>query len=327
MRLIVFLSLRGMQSTVRTFLVRFLIVAVLTESGCGLIQLASHSPNISTDTPTGTTHKSREWNECLDELKLRPGVRHSVFCFGDKNEKPPLLLLHELNGLTEDTFDYAAELSKDFTVYLPMLFGEKGKDSQNSGLLTYWLPWGEWAIPSEGSAPVVDWLREVVSTIHAKHPLSKLRIIGNCMTGALPLALLNDKTVHSIVLAQPALPIRVIWPYSDKDLASLGLSNTDQNVARNSKAKVFSLRFETDWISHVTKQKTLEDLVQPSRLIKREICSTLYQSDGGDLRPHSTLIGGRYAGEPIKTLSIVTREEVLKFLLDVGIESNDCAKR
>lgn len=66
------------------------------------------------------------------ETVLRQAIvksRHYTFCLCLEGErsKPPLLLLHELNGLTPETFRYATELSKDFTVYIPMLFGTKGR--------------------------------------------------------------------------------------------------------------------------------------------------------------------------------------------------------
>lgn len=53
-------------------------------------------------------------------------MTHSVYCLHDGTSKPPMLLLHELTGLSQGTLAYAEELSKDFTVYVPLLFGEKG---------------------------------------------------------------------------------------------------------------------------------------------------------------------------------------------------------
>jgi hypothetical protein len=69
-----------------------------------------------------------------------------------------VLLLHEPTGLSPGTLAYAEELSKDFTVYVPLLFGEKGTFSLASGLWAYWLrgnveffPGGEWETLSHES--------------------------------------------------------------------------------------------------------------------------------------------------------------------------------
>jgi len=67
---------------------------------------------------------SRNWVECFDQPFSHGGITHSVFCLHDGTDKPPVLLLHELTGLSPGTLAYAEELSKDFTVYVPLLFGE-----------------------------------------------------------------------------------------------------------------------------------------------------------------------------------------------------------
>ncbi|MBH0180062.1 MAG: hypothetical protein HP491_19920 [Nitrospira sp.] len=105
--------------------------------------------------------------------------------------------------MSPGTLAYAEELSNNFTVYVPLLLGEKGTVSLTSGLWAYWFrgtgefsPGSEWDLPSQESPPIVHWLRAVVQNIGEQHgPQPHIGIIGNCMTGPIPLALLDNPHV------------------------------------------------------------------------------------------------------------------------------------
>ncbi len=305
-----------------------LIAMFLIQAGCGLIQQALNRPNTEKD-------EWIEWAECFDQKPwVYAGIEHSVFCLKGKKAKPPILLLHELNGLTDNTFRYAQELSEDFTVYLPMLFGHKGANSVVYGYYAYWLkglfdffPTGEWGNRNDESAPIIEWLRGVVQRVHSNHNSSPIRIIGNCMTGSLPLALLNKvnsggPNVDAVVLAQPALPM-FFWKWrTDRDMESLGLSKTDWNHALDSTGKILAFRFETDEISpRKTQQALLANFSTSTRLELVEICASSYQSGEKIIRPHSTLIGERDAKGEVGEISKRNRERVRSFLLEPTIIS------
>jgi dienelactone hydrolase len=291
------------------------VALLLSASGCGAAQLGICAPHAKEEgTPT------RNWTECFEQPFAHAGITHSLFCLNDGTSKPPVLLLHELTSLTPGTLAYAEELSKDFTVYVPLLFGEKGTLTLTSGLWAYWFkgsleffPSGEWGIPSNGSPPIVEWLRGVVRKIGTNHQQHRIGIIGNCMTGTLPLALLDHSQVSAAVVAQPALPMRFWW-YTESDKQSLGLSTDDLEKARRSASKIYGLRFETDCISGAAKLKTLRNEFG-ERFINGEIPAHEYQRDGKPTNAHSTLIGSwkeqGQAGQPSRD----ARERVRSFLL------------
>jgi len=288
---------------------------LLFQAGCGATQLGMCAPHMKEEgTPT------RNWVECFDQPFSQEGITHSVFCLHDGTDKPPVLLLHELTGLSPGTLAYAEELSKDFTVYAPLLFGKKSKFSLMKGLSAYWFhgsmeffPGGEWGIPSQGSAPIVNWLRGVVEQIGERHTQQHIGIIGNCLTGPIPLALLNHPRVTAAVVAQPALPLRFSW-YTDADRKSLGLSAVDLRYARKSAARIYGLRFETDCMSDPAKQQTLRDEFG-DRYMNGEIPASAYQAEGQPVKAHSTLIGSwREQGEAGRP-SRDARESVRAFLL------------
>lgn len=293
----------------------FLIAAVAFVSGCGAAQLGMCAPHTKEEgTPT------RNWVECFNGPVAHAGITHSVFCLDDGTAKPPVILLHEMTGLSPGTLAYAEELSKDFTVYVPLLFGEKGTFSPASGLWAYWFrgmaefgPGGEWGVPTQGSTPIVSWLRGVVQAIGSRHALQRIGIIGNCMTGPIPLALLDHPRVRAVVLAQPALPMKLWW-YTDEDRTSLGLSADDLDIARRSTAKIYGLRFETDCMADRAKHLTLRHEFG-DRFLDGEIPAGAYQPDGKPINVHSTLIGAWKAAEETGQPSRDARERVRDFLV------------
>ena len=107
-------------------------IVLLLEAGCGVAEFAMCAPHTKEE---GAPQLN--WTECFEQPFTHAGITHSIYCLNDGTSKPPVLLLHEISGLSQGTLAYAEELSKDFTVYAPMLFGEKGKFSPNSGLWAY----------------------------------------------------------------------------------------------------------------------------------------------------------------------------------------------
>jgi dienelactone hydrolase len=260
------------------------------------------------------------WTECFATPFTHAGITHSVYCLSGGTSKPPVLLLHELTGLTAGTLAYAEELSKDFTVYVPLLFGDKGRFSLASGLWAYWFqglfeffPSGEWGIPSQGSAPIVNWLRGVVQRIGERHSSQPIGIIGNCVTGPLPVALLDHPHVGAVVVAQPALPLRFWWN-THEDRRSLGLTTDDLKGAQASKARIYGLRFEADCMSDPAKQQTLHKQFG-ARYLSEEIPARDYQHGRKRVNAHSTLIGSWTAHSPAGQPSREARARVRSFFL------------
>ena len=69
----------------------------------------------------------------------------------------------------------------------------------------------------QDSTLLTQWLRKFVAEIGRRHPQQTIGIIGNCLTGTLPLALLDNPQVTRVVLAQPTLPMRTNIGLGDKE--------------------------------------------------------------------------------------------------------------
>jgi len=195
---------------------------------------------------------------------------HGGFChlvyFGpqtpDHAKRPPVLVLHELPGLTHETFLLATRLiEQGFAVYLPLFFGEpeplhpgQAINLKNTVLAALN---GEWApFASAKSQPITAWLRALIrEELVKRHPARRIGALGMCMTGAMPIALLGEPEVRAAVVCQPSLPSLACSGAARFDL---GISDAELSAAASrSEVGVLGLRFEGDTISRGERFETL----------------------------------------------------------------------
>lgn len=290
---------------------------------CGLVELVRCAPDGEDSKFVGRFETC--FNNDGDGFKA-DSIAHPIYCFPvdqsqSSDRKPPVLLLHELPGLSGKTLEYARKLSQDFTVYVPLLFGKPNSQSNWHGFLITLGLNGEWWGLESGTSDVVSWLRAVVMKIEEAHPRQQIGVIGNCLTGSLPLALLDNKQIHAVVLAQPTLPLK-IFRNDEEVRKSLGISKDEIEQAKKSAArkenpaKIFYVRFAQDCVSKWEKQETVWDLFTergkfPDRVHKWVIPYKKHPVE----HAHSTLIGEWRIGESGKATTDA-HEEVRRFLLD-----------
>jgi hypothetical protein len=100
---------------------------------------------------------------------------------------------------------------------------------------------------------VVQWLRELARDAWRQWPAGKgVGVIGMCLTGAFPLAMLREDVVIAPVLCQPTLPFspwNVFAPlgwFTDKP--ALAISVDDLRHARDVRTvPILGIRYEGDW--------------------------------------------------------------------------------
>lgn len=284
-------------------------------SACGLVELVRCAPDGEDSKFVGQSETC--FTNDGDGFKA-DSVAHPVYCFLGDRTKPPVLLLHELPGLSGKTLEYARELSQDFTVYVPLLFGSTHMHSTPRGLAAFWLN-GEWWGLESGTSDVVTWLRAVVMKIEEAHPGQQIGVIGNCLTGSLPLALLDNPRIHAAVLAQPTLPL-TIFRNDEEVRKSLGISKDEIEQAKKSSAKIFYLRFDTDCVSKHEKLKMVRDTF-PGRVSEAVIPA----AEPPVINEHSTLIGGWRVQVESGKVARNAREDVRRFIRDpekFGLTSN-----
>ena len=252
---------------------------------------------------------------------------HTQNVQGQGRLKPPVLLLHELPGLSSKTLWYADMLAKHFTVYVPLLFGDPNLYSLPTGLMAYAFN-GEWEELKDpkGSRPIIQWLKKVVKFIDKRHQeRHKIGIIGMCLTGSLPLALVDHPRIHGVVIAQPSLPLIAI---RDEAKKSLGISKAEVDLVKSrvtaenpNGVRIYGVRFEKDTTAKRVKHLRMIDKFKHG-FIDREIGSgeyDIHDKDGNTLYKisdgaHSTLIieWENFPQHP----SQIRREEIVQFLLN-----------
>jgi len=167
-----------------------------------------------------------------------------VFVVSTERGGPPVILLHELPGMTPQCF-YLARLlaARGYSVYMPLMVGSPGKTSTNVNALKVLVGGGFYAERDETS-PIIKSLRALRDEIHSRHPSQKMGVIGMCMSGNLPPAFLDRPYVNAVVMSQPALPT-----FGKGKETRIALSQGDIKAARASNVPILAFRFTTDALS------------------------------------------------------------------------------
>ena len=167
-----------------------------------------------------------------------------------RGEGPPLILLHELPGLAEKTFELGDYFVKaGFKVILPLLFGRAGDDNTLLGFAKICIRQELRDLWLGKDTRIVHLIQELAQRESQAANNAGVGVVGMCLTGNMVLALLlnNHGTRSPItapVMAQPSSS------YSTPALAAVKRGD----IAR----PVLTLRFDKDWICSRTSFSKLE---------------------------------------------------------------------
>jgi dienelactone hydrolase len=206
----------------------------------------------------------------------REDISHEVHVTGTG---PPVLIMHELPGLTPSALGLGRRLAKaGFTTYLPLLFGEAGM-SEVTGSYRQLCVSREFARLEAGvSAPIVDWLRGLAGELSTRHGGSNVGAIGMCLTGAFVIPLILEPCVTAPVAAQPGVPFsvsfRAIGIGRGEWMTQINVSDADLDAAaaraRAENLSLLATRFESDRICPAERLDRLQQAFG-ERLLRREL--------------------------------------------------------
>jgi dienelactone hydrolase len=222
----------------------------VASASCAL--LAGHVDPIPADDylRSDTYMREQGYNVMADAGGVRPTTYGSevqrVYVTGSTTA-PPIVLFHELPGLRPEDVELGRELGHRFHVYVPLLFGVAGQNSNRMGYAeacsTNLFSCNSTTKPHRILGPLRD-LVKVVCHVNCG-------IVGMCLTGSLPLALMttNDH-IMAIVVAQPSLPFfHPIWPFRPRlDVSTADLNSAIDAAIRRS-ASIYLTRYRHDLIS------------------------------------------------------------------------------
>jgi dienelactone hydrolase len=212
-----------------------------------------------------STHESKDLriNAAIDGWKLlNPSVDGLTVYVKGETSDPPILLLHEIPGLLPETVRFADQLvDHKYHVYMPLFFGSfSGRIGAVRQMLEV-CGGHDFNCLSADESPVVAKLKDLRDRIAEDHKDHKQRmgIIGMCLTGGMPLSLVNDN-VAAVVLSQPAVP----FPLTDAKRHSLGADLGPITDPKNETA-VLGIRFDKDCLAVSERFEDLQKKIE-SRL-------------------------------------------------------------
>ncbi|WP_137844966.1 dienelactone hydrolase family protein [Microbacterium sp. 2FI] len=174
------------------------------------------------------------------------------------NGGPGVLLLHELMGLTDETFELAEAITAaGFRVAVPHLFGPAGGDGSmpagSAGLIGRCIAREMSLLARNQPRKGTEWLAEAASWLgtHTTSPRG-VAVIGMCATGAFAMAAVLDPQVKAVVASQAAFPM--LRP------GSWAIPGGDEQLGSGDKG-VMTLRFRRDCKSAKRRVERLPDLV------------------------------------------------------------------
>ena len=200
---------------------------------------------------------------------------------GGQRLAPPVLVLHEYPALSASCLDFAQRLAdQGFTVYVPVLFGNRQGSVGATALLGTTLElafspdWNVFVGEHEHS-PITDWIRTLSRDI-AKKNHHCIGVIGMCLTGSFPLALMSEDCVAAPVVCQPATPLLPLTPEGRR---AIGISNEELQAgivaAQTHGKKVFFTRYALDSISNEEKADNIKSRLG-DLLLDHTICQKDY---------------------------------------------------
>lgn len=229
------------------------------------------------------------------------GATKDVYWQGDG---PAVVVMTEMPGISPSVADFARRLvAEGFSVALPDLFGEAGREVSNGYILKSMLKGcvsKEFVSFATGkTSPVISWMRGLVAEAHARSGVGPDRgvgVVGMCFTGGFSLALAVDPLVSVGVLSQPSLPLAL----GKTRRRDLGLSPEDlRAVAERANAGdvcAIGLRFTADPLVRAERFQALEELLGDA-FVGVEIDSSKNNPHGFERQAHSVLTE-EYRDEP-----------------------------
>lgn len=211
---------------------------------------------------------------------------HTVYFAG---EGPPIIIIHELPGLTVESFHFAERLIRHgYSAYIPHLFGNINKKQTILNFTKLCISKEFKIFARNETSPIVDWLRSLSAELFSKHKGRGVGAIGMCITGSFAIPLLINSPVIAPVLSQPAAPIQSAGNHLGFHKRSFGISKIDLKLAKekviNEKLEIKIYRFKHDNLSPIEKINSFKeyfgnDLINYYELPTIKPCHSVFVHD------------------------------------------------
>lgn len=211
----------------------------------------------------------------------------------------PVLLLHPINGLSPKFLQLALEMERwGYRVYLPSLYGDPVMGEPAYGfdrglaMIKFLKQDGRWnPVATDTVGPIVDEVAGLARWVSAREGGRRIAVVGNSLTGMIPLAVLDEPAVRVAVLGQPATPalrmheIAGRIPQSREKREALSLSDTDwDSVERalraDSRKRIFGFHYVEDPVASIERFDVLNERLSNAGLGSRFTAYVLERPGG-----------------------------------------------
>lgn len=264
---------RKNQSAFSPFVVSLLAASLVC--GCAAIRKSEDSP------------APRESRFVRLEIPI-PGTSRTYPVWRTRSPGRPILLFHAINGLSPDFLRFALDLEQwGYRVYLPSLYGDPisgepayGYDKEITSVRVIrrsgiWNP-----VSTESAGLIIEDAAAMARWVSKAEGGRHLAVIGNSLTGAFPLALLEEPCVRIAVLGQPAAPAKRLplillrIPQSPEKQRSLTLTEEKWNkivgaMRRNPDKQILGFHYREDPMASIHRFDELHDRLSRAGLANR----------------------------------------------------------
>jgi dienelactone hydrolase len=193
------------------------------------------------------------------DFKDSGGRLHRIYAAGTG---PPVVVLHELPGLTPADLRFAKRLvGVGYMALVPLLFGRPGDDRFIHNLFSV-CGSDDFDCLSTGKTPSpVKWIKEFCSSARRRWTDGLgMGVIGMCLTGEFPLALLALPEMKAAVLCQPTNPLNVLTAVHLAKGGRMSIGEADLEAARKSGVPMLGIRYTGDVLCPKGRFDTLDRL-------------------------------------------------------------------
>jgi dienelactone hydrolase len=174
----------------------------------------------------------------FDSINIPRGDARPLEVWITKSGEKPVLLLHEVNGLTPETLELALRLEQaNFRVYMPLLFGRAGHSLNGFRTLLMLVHPASNPFARDEVSPRIELARMTLDAIATRSGARPISVIGMCLTGNFGIPLVADPRV-----GRAAVPFGL----TASRRSALGVSQADIDAARGSGKPMMALRFSSD---------------------------------------------------------------------------------
>lgn len=211
------------------------------------------------------------------QLKVSiPGAEEACPVWRTRSPGKPVLFLHPINGLNPGLLHLALEMEKwGYRVYLPSLYGDPIMGESAYGfdkgisMIRFLKQDGRWnPVATDTMGLIVEDVASIARWVSRKEGGRRIAVIGNSLTGMMPLAILDEPSVRVAVLGQPATPVLRMHdiafriPQSKEKREALSISEEKwESVVRamrsDSRKRIFGFHYVEDPLASIDRFDSL----------------------------------------------------------------------